>query len=105
MLTEFDVRREVSAIERAAMHPLRKVRRLVRIARQARREARMLRQGAEILSQDCMDEEAGRLRRAIQKLIDLNREVMDRARRILSGDNASSAGSDPSGPSSSQPTA
>ncbi len=102
MLTEFDVRREMSAIERAAMHPLRKARRLVNIARQARREARMLRQGAEILAQDCKDEEAGRVRRAVQKLLDLNREVMDRARRILSGTDDRSSGPDAAGPPKSQ---
>lgn len=97
MLTEFEVRREVSLIECAAVHPMRKVRHLVRLARQARRDVRVLKQGAELLAQDCMDEEAGRMRKAIQKLLDLQREVLDRARRILSGQKTE-AGSDPQGP-------
>lgn len=101
MLTEFDVRREVSLIERAAMHPMRKVRHLVRLARQARRDARMLKHGADLLAQDCMDEEAGRMRNAIQKLLDLQREVLDRARKILSGQK-SEVGREPQGPTAPQ---
>ncbi len=83
MLTVFDVRRQLAEIERLSLHPMRKARKLLAIARLVRREARKLGHGVAILSRDCMDDQAERLRKAMQRLADLNREVMDRARQVL----------------------
>lgn len=94
MLNEYDVRREISEIERSEANPLRKARCLVAIARNLTKNAGRLGHGVSILSRDGMDDEAGRLQRTAQRLSSLNREVMDRARLILAQAKKAKAGTD-----------
>lgn len=88
LVTEFEVRRELDAIEAADLHPRRKARRLLALARIALREARKIAKGAAILSLDCMDEQASRLRRVVARMETLGRDVRHRARRLLAGASA-----------------
>lgn len=84
MVTEFDVRRQVDEIDRSAMHPIRKARKLLLIARRIRKSVRKFAQGVSILANDCMDEEAERMKTAMQRMRDLGNEVRERARNLLS---------------------
>ncbi len=94
MLNEYDVRQEISQIERSEANPIRKARNLVAIARQLSKNAGRLGDGVSILSNDGMDDEAGRLQRTARRLNCLNSEVMDRARLILAQAKLAKAGNE-----------
>ena len=83
MLTEYDIRRRMTEIERSSIHPLRKARKLLAMARKVRMDVRKISHCVAILSRDCMEEQADRMRKAMQRLVRLNREVRDVAKRAL----------------------
>ncbi len=83
MVTEFDVRQQMNEIERSAMHPMRKARRFLILTRNVRSAVRKFQHGVDILARVCMDDEANRLQNSSERLVDLAREVKDKARLTL----------------------
>ncbi|MFN8140384.1 MAG: hypothetical protein U0R49_11355 [Fimbriimonadales bacterium] len=91
MLTEFDVRNELSEIDGSDAHPIRKARQLIAVANRVRRQAYRLTEGARILSRDGNDEQAERLNLRKLRMHDLAHEILAHARTHLASSQRSAA--------------
>jgi hypothetical protein len=92
MVVESDVREQILEIERADMHPIRKVRRLLALHSEVRKGMKRLREVSMILDNDGFDEERERIDRSIDKLAELTDEIRRVAQQILSDARMSDVG-------------
>lgn len=93
MVTEFEIRREIAAVERERLHGPAKARRLLRIAQRVRRGAMALGHMSFRTLQNGDGEGAARFRTAARRLVELHEEIQHTARMALCPD-APTLGSD-----------
>ena len=83
MVTEFEIRRELSAIDSAALDSLSKARRLLRLAKRVQDGALTLAHLSLRKLQEGDGEAAARFRAAARRLVDLHEEIRVNARTTL----------------------
>ncbi len=85
LVTEFEIRRELAAIESAGTVGLVKTRQLLKIARKVREGAFKLAHMSLRKLQEGDDDSAARFRAAARRLVDLHDEIRAQARDCLQG--------------------
>lgn len=83
MLSEIEVRRRIAEIEHTEENPAQKAHRLLQIAQALHGDALRLSRGMEILEGDGAEEEVRRLRTSLERLNQLSKEVLEKARHLL----------------------
>jgi hypothetical protein len=92
MVVESEVREQILEIERADMHPIRKVRKLLALHSEVRKGMRRLTEVSMILDNDGFDDERDRIDRSSDKLDALTDEIRRVAQQILSDARMSDVG-------------
>lgn len=86
MVTEFEIRREIAAIDSSSIDGVRKARKLLRLARRVQNGALTLAHLSLRKLQEGDGDAAARFRTAARRLVDLHDEIRVSARATLSPD-------------------